>query len=81
MRRIATLAALALTAYAPLAAAVEKNAPAPVPKGAYEIDKSHTSLVFRVSHIGFSMLHGPLHAGGRPARFRSVPHRGIAHRA
>jgi polyisoprenoid-binding protein YceI len=26
----------------------------PVPAGAYEIDKAHTSLLFRVSHMGFS---------------------------
>jgi len=54
MRRLATLAAVALAAYAPLATALDKDAAAPVPKGAYEIDKSHTSLLFRVSHIGFS---------------------------
>lgn len=58
MRRIVTLAALALAAYAPLAAAVDKNTAAPVPKGEYEIDKLHTSLVFRLSHIGFSMYTG-----------------------
>ena len=50
MRRLATLAALALTAYAPLATAV--------PKGDYKIDKSHTSLLFRVSHLGFSTYTG-----------------------
>jgi polyisoprenoid-binding protein YceI len=58
MRRLATLAALALAAYAPLATALDKNAAAPVPKGAYEVDKAHTSLVFRVSHIGFSSYTG-----------------------
>jgi polyisoprenoid-binding protein YceI len=58
MRRFATLAALTLSAYAPFAAALEQNAAAPVPKGAYEIDKVHTSLVFRVSHLGFSTYTG-----------------------
>jgi polyisoprenoid-binding protein YceI len=62
MRRLATLAALAvflaLTAYSPFTAALDRNTPAPVPKGAYEIDKSHTSLVFRVDHLGFSTYTG-----------------------
>ena len=30
------------------------SAPPPVPAGAYTVDKAHTSLVFRLSHIGFS---------------------------
>jgi len=58
MRRLATLAALTLAAYAPFAAALDQNAAAAVPKGAYEIDKVHTSLVFRVSHLGFSTYTG-----------------------
>lgn len=58
MRRTATFAALALAAYAPLAAALDHNAPAVIPKGAYETDKAHTSLVFRVSHLGFSTYTG-----------------------
>jgi polyisoprenoid-binding protein YceI len=58
MRRTATFAALALAAYAPLAAALDQNAPAAVPPGAYEVDKVHTSLVFRVSHLGFSTYTG-----------------------
>ena len=58
MRRTATFAALALAAYAPLAAALDQNAPAAAPKGAYEVDKPHTSLVFRVSHMGFSTYTG-----------------------
>ena len=37
--------------------AVAPNA-APVPKGAYVVDKPHTSLVFRVSHMGFSFYTG-----------------------
>jgi polyisoprenoid-binding protein YceI len=51
MRRFTTFAALALTAYAPFAAA---DSNAPVPAGAYKVDKLHTSLTFRVSHLGFS---------------------------
>jgi polyisoprenoid-binding protein YceI len=42
--------------YALLAAAicVAAQAPAPVPAGAYTLDKAHSSLIFRVNHIGFS---------------------------
>jgi len=58
MRRTAIFAALALAAFAPLAAALDQNAPPAIPKGGYEIDKLHTSLVFRVSHIGFSNYTG-----------------------
>jgi polyisoprenoid-binding protein YceI len=58
MRRLATFTALALVAYAPFAAALDQNAPAAIPKGAYEIDKLHTSLLFRVNHIGFSKYTG-----------------------
>jgi len=58
MRRLATLAALTFAAYAPLAAALDQNAPAAVPKGAYQIDQVHTSLLFRVSHLGFSTYTG-----------------------
>jgi polyisoprenoid-binding protein YceI len=58
MRRFATLTALALVAYSPFAAALDQNAAAPVPKGAYESDKLHASLVFRVSHLGFSSYTG-----------------------
>ena len=32
--------------------------PAPVPAGAYTVDKAHTSLIFRVSHMGFSNYTG-----------------------
>jgi polyisoprenoid-binding protein YceI len=46
-----TLAALAALAAAPALAAP----PAPVPPaGGYVMDKAHTSVVFRVSHLGFS---------------------------
>jgi len=31
---------------------------APVPAGAYTVDKAHTSLLFRVSHLGFSNYTG-----------------------
>jgi polyisoprenoid-binding protein YceI len=58
MRRLATFTALALVAYAPFAAALDQNATAAIPKGAYEIDKLHTSLLFRVNHIGFSKYTG-----------------------
>ena len=49
MKRMSLLCAL-------LAAAtcVAAQAPAPVPAGAYTLDKAHASLIFRVNHIGFS---------------------------
>lgn len=66
MRAATLLALLALAAAASPAAAVDGNAPkdvpapstAPVPKGDYVIDKAHTSLLFRVSHLGFSTYTG-----------------------
>jgi polyisoprenoid-binding protein YceI len=60
MRRFNTFAALALAAAAPLAFADNVPAPVagPVPAGAYTVDKAHTSLVFRVSHMGFSLFTG-----------------------
>jgi polyisoprenoid-binding protein YceI len=54
MRRSTIFAAIALTAYAPFAAALDRAAAPPVPAGAYTLDKLHTSLLFRVSHLGFS---------------------------
>ena len=36
------------------ATCVAAQAPAPVPAGAYTLDKAHASLIFRVNHIGFS---------------------------
>lgn len=58
--RPAALAVFAL-AFAPFAAHAS-DAPAvssaPVPAGAYVIDKSHTSLIFKVSHLGFSTYTG-----------------------
>jgi polyisoprenoid-binding protein YceI len=41
-----------------LAADVPAPATAPVPAGAYTVDKLHTSLIFRVSHLGFSTYTG-----------------------
>jgi polyisoprenoid-binding protein YceI len=58
MRRIPLTAALALALASPFAAAVDANGPAPVPAGAYTVDKAHTSLLFRVSHLGFSTYTG-----------------------
>jgi polyisoprenoid-binding protein YceI len=57
MRRITAFAALALVAYAPFAAALDPI-DTPPPAGAYTLDKVHTSLVFRVSHLGFSTYTG-----------------------
>jgi polyisoprenoid-binding protein YceI len=55
MRRLTTFAAIAFTAYAPFAAALDQNnAAPPVPAGNYELDKAHSSLIFRVSHMTFS---------------------------
>ena len=33
---------------------VAAQAPATVPAGAYTLDKAHSSLIFRVNHLGFS---------------------------
>ena len=61
MRPTTLLLILSLVA-APDATLASDNAAvpaaAPVPQGAYEIDKAHTSLVFRVSHLGFSTYTG-----------------------
>lgn len=59
MKLLATAFALtALTAFAsPTLAESQTPAPAPaaeVPAGTYTIDKAHTSLTFRVNHLGFS---------------------------
>ncbi|HLA72109.1 MAG TPA: YceI family protein [Steroidobacteraceae bacterium] len=59
MRRSALATALVLAATAPLAFADTAPASvAPVPKGAYTMDKAHTSLIFRVNHLGFSSFTG-----------------------
>src|SRR5262245_61654566 len=56
MSRVKYIAALAVLAQAAYAGSVESPAPAaaPVPAGTYQVDKAHTSLLFRVSHLGFS---------------------------
>jgi len=59
MRRLALPLLLVL---ATAAQASTTSAP-PVPAGQYKVDKAHTSLVFRVSHMGFSSF---------TARFTSV---------
>lgn len=41
-------------AEAPAAPATAKPAPVNVPAGAYTLDKTHSTVVFRVSHLGFS---------------------------
>lgn len=60
MRPTTLLALLALAA-APLAALADEVPAAstePVPAGTYTVDKAHTSLIFRVSHLGFSTYTG-----------------------
>lgn len=42
------------TAFASTSQQVSPLSPEAVPAGAYTVDKVHTSLVFRVSHLGFS---------------------------
>lgn len=61
MRPAALLAVFALAGAACAHAASNDTPPAstaPVPAGAYTIDKAHTSLVFRVNHLGFSTYTG-----------------------
>jgi polyisoprenoid-binding protein YceI len=62
MRRLTTFVAVAVTAYGSFAAAANQNVPAPsaapVPQGTYTVDKAHTSLIFRVNHLGFSTFTG-----------------------
>jgi polyisoprenoid-binding protein YceI len=58
MRRTTLFAALALAATAPNAFAMERDNTPPVPAGAYTLDKAHSSLVFRVSHMSFSNFTG-----------------------
>lgn len=58
MRCALITTALALVTAAPFGQAVDMNAPVPVPAGAYTVDKAHTSLLFRVSHMGFSTYTG-----------------------
>lgn len=56
MRLALKLAALALAAAAH--ASTPTPSAAPVPAGAYQPDKAHTSLIFRVNHMGFSTFTG-----------------------
>jgi polyisoprenoid-binding protein YceI len=58
MRSAAFLAAFVLAGSALAANDTPQASTAPVPKGAYTVDKAHTSLVFRVNHIGFSNYTG-----------------------
>jgi polyisoprenoid-binding protein YceI len=60
MRTATLLATLALASAtgAALADEIPAASTAPVPAGAYTVDKAHTSLVFRVSHLGFSTYTG-----------------------
>lgn len=61
---IAAAVALALFLGSPAALAAQEPADvppastAPVPGGVYTLDKSHASLIFRVSHMGFSNYTG-----------------------
>jgi polyisoprenoid-binding protein YceI len=50
--------ALATVTGAALADDVPAASTAPVPAGAYTVDKAHTSLIFRVNHLGFSTYRG-----------------------
>ena len=60
MRTAALLATLALASAtgAALADEIPAASSEPVPAGAYTVDKAHTSLLFRVSHLGFSTYTG-----------------------
>lgn len=42
------------TTQSPPTAAAQAEPPVDVPAGAYTIDQAHTSVLFRVSHVGFS---------------------------
>lgn len=57
MKRLLTGLALAVSLYLPLPAlAGDMPGPieGPIPAGAYTLDLSHASLIFRVNHLGFS---------------------------
>ncbi len=55
---VALFALAAAASGSALAADIPAPATAPVPAGAYTVDKLHTSLIFRVSHLGFSTYTG-----------------------
>jgi polyisoprenoid-binding protein YceI len=46
-------------------AAVPAASTAPVPAGAYTLDKAHASLLFRVSHLAFLTTPGGSHGSTR----------------
>ena len=56
MRRLTALSVLLLAATAQ--AQMPPASDAPLPKGGYSIDKSHSSLTFRLNHLGFSTFTG-----------------------
>ena len=56
--RAALLAVFALAASFAARPTLADPVPAPVPAGAYTVDKAHTSLIFRVNHLGFSTWTG-----------------------
>jgi len=55
---LAVLTTQGVAADQPSAASVPPPSSAPVPAGAYALDMSHTSLVFRVDHLSFSRYTG-----------------------
>lgn len=58
MRTAALIAALVSATGPVLADEVPAASAAPIPAGEYSVDKAHTSLIFRVSHLGFSTYTG-----------------------
>jgi polyisoprenoid-binding protein YceI len=58
MKSFCAVALIALAACSQQPAPTNASSPAPapvnVPAGAYTLDKAHASLIFRVSHLGFS---------------------------
>jgi polyisoprenoid-binding protein YceI len=72
MKYFATAFVLAALAAAPVQAAdAPAKAPAPIPAGAYTLDKSHASLSFTVNHLGFS--HYTARFGSFDARLKFDP--------
>jgi polyisoprenoid-binding protein YceI len=58
MSRVNSIATLVVLAQAAFAGSAEGPSQAPVPAGTYQVDKAHTSLLFRVDHLGFSTYTG-----------------------